>query len=120
MKLTLTLWTHRNRFAAAEDTITSSPNSASKALQATGFAFGLDRLIESIKSISKEPERPRVDVIVSGATDEVRSNVEGTAQEIRLHGIRAEIDLMRRGLKETLSIAEKINVPYVVIVVLQN
>jgi histidyl-tRNA synthetase len=84
---------------------------------ATGFAFGLERLIEAIKKRGVFlPEARRVNVIVTATTEEVRLKATEIAQKIRSFGIRTEIDLMKRSLKDVLSLADNMGIPYVIII----
>lgn len=86
-------------------------------IPATGFAFGLDRLVEAISREGvKVPTTTRCHVVVIATTQEVRNKTLEIANMLRSKGVRVETDLMRRSLNEMLSLANRFGTPYAVIV----
>jgi len=84
---------------------------------ATGFALGFDRLVEAMHLQGQEPQREHfVDVVVAPASDELRVQAIKIAQRLRSAGVRSDVDLMRRSLSGILAHADRLKIPYAVIV----
>ncbi len=76
---------------------------------ATGFAIGVDRVIMLLEELGLVEEKPEpIDVIVV-ATRELYKEAVGIALKLREKGLRVEIDVMRRRIKEALRYANKRN-----------
>jgi len=84
---------------------------------ATGFAFGFDRVVESLKRGGAAlPEPTRVQIYVAPLEDESRPFAIRVTEQLREKGTKAEMDLMRRSLSENLAFASKLGIPYVIII----
>ena len=84
---------------------------------ATGFAFGLDRLILSMEACGASfPARPRSRVLVIPTGKEALPYAIEVAQRLRGAGIPTELEIMGWTLKKAISKASKMGTPYVAIV----
>ena len=86
---------------------------------ATGFAFGVDRLVQCVEIFStailpKPREFARADVFLKVLLDDFSLEVE-LATELRNAGIRVETDVKNRGLGNGLTFASKLKIPIVLI-----
>ena len=87
-------------------------------MPATGFAFGLDRLViaaEKLNIISNiDIEKPRSDVyILPLVQDKLIFNL---ANELRLNGFATEIDLLNRNINKGLAFASDYKIPITIII----
>jgi histidyl-tRNA synthetase len=79
---------------------------------ATGFAFGLERLIIALEIQEKiEPKPYRSDVFIA-SKEQTRGYAMKIAQEIRKEGLRVEVDLMNRSFKSAGKFLNSMNIPY--------
>lgn len=87
---------------------------------ATGGSFGIERIYEimSAEGMFKGLPNSKTRVFVAVARDEpgLRKEAIGTAQKLRAAGIPAETDLMGRKLKQCFEYAEKLGIPYMIII----
>jgi histidyl-tRNA synthetase len=81
---------------------------------AVGISFGLEPIIEILKALGKEQRKTVVDVFVIP----IKTPLESTAltQELRSCGIRADVDVLDRGLSKNMDYANSLAIPYVVFV----
>ena len=82
-------------------------------VESTGFAFGFDRLMNAI---NLKIEKPYLDAYVININDNTYNKSIEIAQKLRENGIKTELELSSRKFKKALKYANKINVPYVIIV----
>lgn len=86
-------------------------------LPATGWAMGLERLLEVL---GKEGELPKVDavsdVLVVPLDKTLEKDAVKIAKSLRAAGLSCDIELMERGLGKSLEYASKAGVKFVVIV----
>jgi histidyl-tRNA synthetase len=86
---------------------------------ATGFGIGFDRLVQCVE-LFKTPLLPtekqlvRSDVLLKMMVDDVETEVE-ILSTLRENGIRVEVDLMNKSMKKLFSFANKLNIPFVLI-----
>lgn len=81
---------------------------------ATGISFGLEPIIESIKLTKKELSKSVARVYVI-PIKVVKEGLE-IAQKLRANGVNTDVDIMGRGISKNLDYANKLGIPYVVIV----
>ena len=60
--------------------------------------------------------KTRVKVFVANVDDTVKGDAVKIAQKLRGKGISCQVDLMGRNLKKQLEIADKLEIPYTVVV----
>jgi histidyl-tRNA synthetase len=82
----------------------------------TGFAIGIDRVL-----LALEAERPielalPLDAYVIPAKDDMRKYAFGIVSRLRLQGLKADVDLMRRTMSKNLKYASAVGSRYAVIV----
>jgi histidyl-tRNA synthetase len=82
----------------------------------TGFAIGIDRVAMAVEKERAVEDIPAVDVYVVPAKDDMRKYAFGIVARLRSHGIRADVDLMRRNLSKNLKYASAIGARYAVII----
>ena len=85
-----------------------------KQYPATGISFGLEPIIEAIKLNKKELSRSVAKVYVI-PIKVVKEALE-IAQQLRAAGINTDVDIVDRGLSKNLDYADKLGIPFVVIV----
>lgn len=83
-------------------------------LPAIGFAIGEDRLLEVLPQDFGQDLRPRVFVAALG--EPARERAFTLVQELRRKDLAAEMDFEGRSLKAQMSMADRLNAAYVVIV----
>lgn len=84
---------------------------------AVGISLGVERIVEIMVSEGMFRLPPgRTDVFVAAAEDSVRDSAVSVCQRLRLAGINAQTDLMKRSLKRQLEYADKMKIPYAVLV----
>lgn len=86
---------------------------------ATGFAFGLDRLVQCVElfqtsTMPSELDQARSDVLVKLLTDDVALEAQLTLG-LREAGLRVEDDLMDRKMGKAFAAASKMGIPFVVV-----
>jgi histidyl-tRNA synthetase len=84
------------------------------ALPAIGFAIGQDRLLEVLPEDFGRDDQPRVFVAALGEL--ARERAFGMVQELRRKNLATEMDFEGRSLKAQMSLADRLNAAYVVIV----
>ena len=82
----------------------------------TGFAIGLDRVMLALAAEKSLPEMPPLDVYVMPVGDEMRKYAFAMVAKMRAHGLRADVDLMRRSMSKNLKYAASAGARYAVIV----
>ncbi|WP_297476742.1 histidine--tRNA ligase [Thermococcus sp.] len=90
-----------------------------KPTPATGFAIGIERLIPILewKDLTPEPKlRPEVYVIPIGKDGEVRRAAVEVVSALREAGVRGDIELTGRKVRKALDYADRLGVPYVVLI----
>ena len=90
-----------------------------KPTPATGFAIGIERLIPILewKGLTPEPKlRPEVYVIPIGKDGEVRRAAVEVVSALREAGVRGDIELTGRKVRKALDYADRLGVPYVVLI----
>jgi len=83
-------------------------------LPAIGFAIGEDRLLEVLPQDFGQDVRPRVFVAALG--EPARERAFTVVQDLRRKNLAAEMDFDGRSLKAQMSLADRLNAAYVVIV----
>ncbi len=87
---------------------------------ATGGSFGIERIYEIMfaENMFKGIPSSKTRVFVAAARDEPRLKKAAmeTVQKLRKEGIPAETDLMGRKLKQCLDYADRLDIPYMVII----
>ncbi len=90
-----------------------------KPTPATGFAIGIERLIPILewKGLIPEPKlRPEVYVVPIGKEGEVRKAAVEVVSALREAGVRGDIELTGRKVGKALDYADRLKVPYVVLI----
>jgi len=82
---------------------------------ATGFAIGLDRLVELV-SLEKEEYKRTPDIFVATLGERSRASAFSWSCELGREGIRVEMDLSGRSLKSLMKRANRLDATYVLIV----
>ncbi len=83
---------------------------------ACGFAIGLDRVVEAIKSQKKEwkeEKKPEIFLVQVGETAKKQS-LE-LLEELRANNIRVSFDLSRDSLRSQMKLADKLGAKYVLL-----
>lgn len=84
---------------------------------ATGISLGIERIIEVMKERGMVKEtKSKTKVFVASVNDEVRDDALTLSQKLRQNGISADFDLKNRNLTKQLEYADKLGIPYVLIV----
>lgn len=84
---------------------------------ATGLSLGVERILEVMTEKEMFPElgdAAKAFIVPVGETA-IEFSIE-TAQKLRVAGIRADMDLMRRGISKNLNYANSVGFPYVIII----
>ncbi len=90
-----------------------------KPTPATGFAIGIERLIPILewKGLIPEPKlRPEVYVVPIGKDGEVRRAAVEVVSALRRAGVKADVELTGRRIGKALDYADRLGVPYVVLI----
>jgi histidyl-tRNA synthetase len=86
-------------------------------VESTGFAFGFDRLMEALKLQEIEiPLTKTVDVFVAPLSYDLKFKAFEITQKLRKKGVSADVDLVGRKLKKSLSFANTLGARYVILV----
>ncbi|OPX57702.1 MAG: Histidine--tRNA ligase [Methanobacterium sp. PtaB.Bin024] len=86
-------------------------------VESTGFAFGFDRVMESLKiQKTQTPLKGRVDVFVAPISTETKLKAFEIAQNLRKNNITTDVELVGRRLKKILSFADNSGARFVVVV----
>jgi histidyl-tRNA synthetase len=78
-----------------------------KPTPAVGFAAGIERLLLALESKAAESSDESSQIQIIGLTENVRSNCQVLAQELRNYGFSVSTDLLRRSLKSLLREANR-------------
>jgi len=82
----------------------------------TGFAIGIDRVMLALEAERPVEELSPLDAYVIPTDDDMRKYAFGFVARLRSHGLRADVDLMRRSLSKNLKYASAVNARFAVIV----
>jgi len=82
----------------------------------TGFAIGIDRVMLALEAEKAVEELSPLDAYVIPTDDDMRKYAFGFVARLRSHGLRADVDLMRRSLSKNLKYASAVNARFAVIV----
>ena len=85
-------------------------------IQATGFAFGFDRVTEAFKKSDGIVPPQKVHIFVAAVSEDMKAKAVEIAGMLRGRGKRVEVDMLKRGLQDQLGYASGINCDYAVIV----
>ena len=86
------------------------------AIAGIGFGMGMERLLLVMESLNLLPEEPAVtQVYVASLGEEARGPAFGFCNELRLAGVRADMDHVGRSLKAQFKFAGKSDAPFVAI-----
>ncbi len=83
---------------------------------AAGFAVGLDRVFNLLKTVKPETPVKTVDVFVAQLGDQGRKKALAIFEELRMHGIRATEAFGKNAIKAQMEIANRAQVKFAVIV----
>jgi len=81
---------------------------------ATGFALGMERVVLIISQEVKDPRTPQFFLVNVG--DETRPEVFKLLEQLRRHGVAAEMDHEGRSTKAQMRVANKLGVPFVAVI----
>ena len=88
-----------------------------KPTPAVGYAAGIERLLIVMEQTGVEmPTAPVPTVYIAGMDGECRKKAFALAAQLRVNGIRAEVDLMERSVKAQFKYADKIGAKYVAVI----
>lgn len=88
-----------------------------KPTPAVGFGMGLERLLlvlENTNNLQAEPET--IDVYVASLGEEAQNQARKIVAQLRSEGIKAETDIMDRGIKAQMKYADRVGAKYVVVI----
>ena len=86
-------------------------------MPAIGFAAGIERLMLLMENTGvKIPEEQKVRIYIAGMDEDTRAQAFKIATELRLKGVRAEIDHMSRSVKAQFKYADKLGAEYVAVI----
>jgi len=84
---------------------------------ATGISLGIERIVEIMKDEKMfDLPKTRVKAFVANVDEKVKNEVIKIDQKLRKKGIACQIDLMNRNLTKQLEYADKLGIPYCIIV----
>ncbi len=84
---------------------------------AIGFAAGIERLLLLMENTGAAfPAAPVPDIYIAGMDDSCREKAFALVCNLRLKGVKAECDLMKRSVKAQLKYADKIGAKFVVVI----
>jgi len=84
-------------------------------MPATGFAFGLERLIEVLKKTGNAAVEQKIDCYIATTCEDLMPRAIKIASALRKEGKKVETDLMGRALAAQLDYADRKNCDYAVI-----
>jgi len=88
----------------------------SRATGAVGCAFGVDRIVQALKDQGmEEPDDNAPQVFLAQLGEQAKRKALGLYEELRSSGIGVRASFGRSSIKSQLRIADKLGVPYVVI-----
>ena len=88
-----------------------------KPTPAVGFGMGLERLLlvlENTNNLKAEPEC--IDVYVASLGENAQDYARKLVMELRENGVKAENDIMDRGIKAQMKYADRVGAKYVVVI----
>lgn len=88
-----------------------------KPTPAVGFGMGLERLLlvlENTNNLKAEPEC--IDVYVASLGDDAQTYARKLVMDLRANGVKAETDIMDRGIKAQMKYADRVGAKYVVVI----
>lgn len=88
-----------------------------KPTPAVGFGMGLERLLlvlENTNNLQAEPET--IDVYVASLGEDAQNQARKIVAQLRSEGIKAETDIMDRGIKAQMKYADRVGAKYVVVI----
>lgn len=88
-----------------------------KPTPAVGFGMGLERLLlvlENTNNLKAEPET--IDVYVASLGEEAQNQARKIVAQLRSDGVKAETDIMDRGIKAQMKYADRVGAKYVVVI----
>lgn len=88
-----------------------------KPTPAVGFGMGLERLLlvlENTDNLKAEPET--IDVYVASLGEEAQNQARKIVAQLRSDGVKAETDIMDRGIKAQMKYADRVGAKYVVVI----
>ena len=83
---------------------------------ATGFAFGVDRLIEGLKRSSKLPEPTKADFFIIPISNEFKKEALEITSKLRKKGLRCEEELEEINFKKQIENAQKLKIPCIILI----
>lgn len=87
-----------------------------KAIPAVGFGMGIERLIMVMENADLSFGDPEVsEIYIAPISDAERQEAFKLTAQLRSVGVKAECDLIGRGLKAQMKYADKMKFPYVVV-----
>lgn len=87
-----------------------------KPTPAVGFGLGLERLLlvlENTNTLSATPEH--IDVYIAPIGDNAQDSARRIVASLRDHGVKAETDIMDRGMKAQMKYADRSGATYVIV-----
>jgi len=83
---------------------------------ATGFAFGVDRIIEGLKRMNKIPKLAKAQIFVIPISNEFKKESLKIISELRKNGISCEEELEDINFKKQIENAKKLGIPYIILI----
>ena len=83
---------------------------------AVGFALGVERVIEVLKSFNIKYEGKKLDVFIAAIGEEAKNEGLRMLRELRGSGVSADMDYMDRSLKAKMKAADRSDARYTVII----
>lgn len=87
---------------------------AGRDIPATGISFGLDTIMDVLKE--KETEIKKTPTIVYVIPIQTYKKSQEIVAQVRRAGINADIDMLDRGISKNLDYANKMGIPFVIII----
>lgn len=88
-----------------------------KPTPAVGFGMGLERLLLVLENTNNlKAESETIDVYVASLGEEAQNQARKIVAQLRSEGIKAETDIMDRGIKAQMKYADRVGAKYVVVI----
>jgi len=87
-----------------------------KQIPAVGFALGIERVIEVLKSSNIQTPEQKIKVFIAAIGDKALDKAFLILQQLRKSGISSDIDYIDRSLKASMKAADKSGAEYVLII----